>query len=148
MKLKLKYLLLTAMFIVSMVARGQDFNPEDPIEPAATPINLKVVVVPAGAGTVKGGGKYKAGTSVTLSTTRNEGYVFLHWEDSKGNILSESTQFTYVKKSYEEKANEYMMKGFWSVFISGLFYKGIRQLAGILCLAAMRQAMVACLLVC
>ena len=102
MKLKLKYLLLTAMFIVSMVARGQDFNPEDPIEPAATPINLKVVVVPAGAGTVKGGGKYKAGTSVTLSTTRNEGYVFLHWEDSKGNILSESTQFTYVKKSYEE----------------------------------------------
>lgn len=36
-------------------------------------------------GTVTGGGTYPAGTSVTLTATANNGYVFDHWQDGNTN---------------------------------------------------------------
>lgn len=55
-------------------------------------------VDPVGAGTVSGGGKYTAGTSVTLTATPNSGYRFVGWLES-GTTVSTNTNYTFVANS-------------------------------------------------
>ena len=55
-----------------------DFNPTNPPEPNITN-SLNVGVTPAEAGRVSGGGKYKQGTSVYISTSAYTNYKFLYW---------------------------------------------------------------------
>lgn len=102
MKINIRYLFLSIMLALSMVARGQDFNPADPAEPAAPPVSLILKVSPEGSGSVQGGGKYSAGTSVTLRASCNTGFVFVNWTDADGNVVSTASQCTHVKKEKEE----------------------------------------------
>ena len=55
-------------------------------------------VDPVGAGTVSGGGKYTAGTSVTLTATPNSGYRFVGWVEG-GTTVSTNTNYTFVANS-------------------------------------------------
>lgn len=55
-------------------------------------------VDPVGAGTVSGGGKYTAGTSVTLTATNNPGYRFVGWVES-GTTVSTNPNYTFVANS-------------------------------------------------
>ena len=55
-------------------------------------------VDPVGAGTVSGGGKYTAGTYVTLTATPNSGYRFVGWLES-GTTVSTNTNYTFVANS-------------------------------------------------
>ncbi len=102
MTYKLRYLFLSIMLALSMVAQGQDFNPADPAEPASPPISLVVKISPEGAGSVSGGGKYSVGTQVSLKAYTNTGFVFVNWTDAEGNILSTASQYTHTKKEREE----------------------------------------------
>ena len=102
MTYNLKYLFLSIMLALSMVAQGQDFNPADPAEPASPPISLVVKISPEGAGSVSGGGKYSVGTQVSLRAYTNTGFVFVNWTDAEGNILSTASQYTHTKKEREE----------------------------------------------
>ena len=51
-------------------------------------------VDPVGAGTVSGGGKYTAGTSVTLTATNNPGYRFVGWVEG-GTTVSTNTSYIF-----------------------------------------------------
>ncbi len=42
-------------------------------------------------GTVSGDGEYEDGTTVTIKAVPKEGYLFDHWVDGSGNIISSST---------------------------------------------------------
>ena len=55
-------------------------------------------VDPVGAGTVSGGGKYTAGTSVTLTATPNSGYRFVGWVEG-GTTVSTNTNYIFVANS-------------------------------------------------
>lgn len=99
---KLRYLFLSIMLALSMVAQGQDFNPADPAEPAAPPISLVVNISPTDAGYVEGAGKYSVGTEVTLKAHCHTGFVFVNWSDAEGNVLSTASQYTHTKKEREE----------------------------------------------
>lgn len=48
---------------------------------------------PSGAGTITGAGSYLDGTEVTVSTTPNLGFTFLHWEQ---NGIQVSTNLSYT----------------------------------------------------
>ena len=50
-----RYLLVLLALLLTVVARGQDFNPDSPAEPNAR-YRLSVKAVPAEAATVKGTG--------------------------------------------------------------------------------------------
>ena len=57
---------------------------------------IETVVSPQGAGSVSGGGSYKAGSEATLTATAENGYVFSHWNitnnDNKQSVENFSTQ--------------------------------------------------------
>jgi pectin methylesterase-like acyl-CoA thioesterase len=60
---------------------------------------LGYTVSPAGAGTITNtpqGNVFDEGTNVTLTAaTRSFGYTFKEWQDSKGNVLSATSPFTF-----------------------------------------------------
>ncbi len=59
--------------------------------------SLTTSASPAGAGTianVPGGNQFDEGTDVTLTATRNFGYVFLHWANDADVVLSTQNPFT------------------------------------------------------
>ena len=102
MNIKIRYMLLVVMLIFSVMTKGQEFNPADPAEPASPPVSLILKVVPNGAGSVSGGGKYTVGTNVTLKASSNTGFVFVNWTDANGNVLSTASQYTHKKTEKEE----------------------------------------------
>ena len=65
---------------------------------APTTYTISADVDPVGAGTVSGGGKYTAGTSVTLTATNNPGYRFVGWVES-GTTVSTNPNYTFVANS-------------------------------------------------
>ena len=50
---------------------------------------------PADAGTVTGAGTYNYGTSVTLTATAEEGYIFINWTKD-GDVVSTSPNYTFT----------------------------------------------------
>ena len=100
MESKIRYLFLAVVLLMSTMARGQDFNPDDPAEPTdpvAPPVSLVLKASPAEGGTVSGGGKYAIGADVTVKATSNSGFVFVSWTDADGNVLSTTSQYTHKK---------------------------------------------------
>ena len=64
----------------------------------ATSIPVSVVINPAGAGTVDGAGNYPNGTSVTLTATANDGFVFNNWTVGD-DVVSTETSYTFTINS-------------------------------------------------
>lgn len=63
----------------------------------ASAYELKVEVVPEGGGTVNlSSDNFSEGKKISLGTSPNNGFKFVSWQNSNGEIISESPYFTYV----------------------------------------------------
>ena len=84
-----------AMFLLTIAgAWADDYDPENPPDP--NPLFLLTVSVsPSEAGYVSGGGRYKEGRQVWLSTSRRENYDFQYWT-CDGVQVSDQASFYYT----------------------------------------------------
>lgn len=57
---------------------------------------LTLSINPVSAGNVSGAGIYREGQSVRLSTSGERNFVFQHWADDEGNVVSTSATFNYI----------------------------------------------------
>lgn len=88
--------------LLSMVARGQDFNPDSPPEPGAR-YKLTVKAQPAEAATVSGGGLYAVNANVNVkAVARNANWRFKNWTNAEGEVVSTSSTFTHRKLNSAE----------------------------------------------
>ena len=88
--------------LLSMVARGQDFNPDSPPEPGAR-YKLTLIAQPAEAATVSGGGLYAVNANVSVkAVARNANWRFKNWTDAEGKVVSTSSSFTHRKLNSAE----------------------------------------------
>jgi uncharacterized protein (TIGR02145 family) len=54
---------------------------------------LSLLVQPENAGVVTGAGQYSSDQQVNISASANEGFVFLHWENEEGQIISQESDY-------------------------------------------------------
>lgn len=88
--------------LLSMVARGQDFNPDSPPEPGAR-YKLTLKAQPAEAATVSGGGLYAVNANVNVKAVANSSnWRFKNWTDAEGKVVSTSSTFTHRKLNSAE----------------------------------------------
>lgn len=88
--------------LLSMVARGQDFNPDSPPEPGAR-YKLTLKASPAEAATVSGGGLYAVNASVSVkAVAKSSNWRFRDWTDAEGKVVSTSSSFTHRKLNSAE----------------------------------------------
>lgn len=88
--------------LLSMVARGQDFNPDSPPEPGAR-YKLTLKAQPAEAATVSGGGLYAVNANVNVkAVARNANWRFKNWTNAEGEVVSTSSSFTHRKLNSAE----------------------------------------------
>ena len=88
--------------LLSMVARGQDFNPDSPPEPGAR-YKLTLKAQPAEAATVSGGGLYVVNANVSVkAVAKSSNWRFRNWTDAEGNEVSTSSSFTHRKLNSNE----------------------------------------------
>lgn len=100
--IKSRYILTLLAMLLSMVARGQDFNPDSPPEPGAR-YKLTVKAQPAEAATVSGGGLYVVNANVSVkAVARNANWRFKNWTDAEGKVVSTSSAFTHRKLNSAE----------------------------------------------
>ena len=62
----------------------------------ALPFSVSVTIDPSESGSVLGEGEYDYGTTCTLSAIPNDGYVFLKWTDSSGNVVSNEPTYSFT----------------------------------------------------
>ena len=100
--IKSRYILTLLAMLLSMVARGQDFNPDSPPEPGAR-YKLTVKAQPTEAATVSGGGLYAVNANVSVkAVARNANWRFKNWTDAEGKEVSTSSSFTHRKLNSAE----------------------------------------------
>lgn len=100
--IKSRYILTLFAMLLSMVARGQDFNPDSPPEPGAR-YKLTVKAQPAEAATVSGGGLYAVNANVSVkAVARNANWLFKNWTNAEGEVVSTSSSFTHRKLNSAE----------------------------------------------
>ena len=88
--------------LLSMVARGQDFNTDSPPEPGAR-YKLTLKAKPAEAATVSGGGLYVVNANVSVKAVANSSnWRFINWTDAKGKVVSTNSSFTHQKLNSAE----------------------------------------------
>lgn len=88
--------------LLSMVARGQDFNPDSPPEPGAR-YKLTLKAQPAEAATVSGSGLYAVNANVNVKAVANSSnWRFRNWTDAEGEVVSTSSTFTHRKLNSAE----------------------------------------------
>ncbi len=88
--------------LLSMVARGQDFNPDSPPEPGAR-YKLTLIAKPAEAATVSGGGLYAVNANVSVkAVAKSSNWRFKGWTDAEGKVVSTSSTFTHRKLNSAE----------------------------------------------
>lgn len=88
--------------LLSMVARGQDFNPDSPPEPGAR-YKLTLIAQPAEAATVSGGGLYAVNANVSVkAVAKSSNWRFKNWTDAEGKVVSTSSSFTHRKLNSAE----------------------------------------------
>lgn len=102
----IRYLAFSAICsLLWVTASGQtDFNPASPGEPAtpavpASKYGLVLQAEPATGGSPSGGGTYEAGKSVSLNAKTASNFSFVNWTDTRGNIVSSASSFSYTTKS-------------------------------------------------
>lgn len=86
---------LTAHFVFSPSA------PSEPAEPALTQY-FRLTLAAEMGGSVSGGGKYLAGKTVSVSASVDEGFKFVNWTNSKGEVVSTSRSFSYTTTAENE----------------------------------------------
>ena len=100
--IKSRYILTLFAMLLSMVARGQDFNPDSPPEPGAR-YKLTLKALPAEAATVSGGGLYVVNANVSVkAVAKSSNWRFINWTDAEGNVVSTSSSFTHRKLNSAE----------------------------------------------
>ena len=100
--IKSRYILTLLAMLLSMVARGQDFNPDSPPEPGAR-YKLTVKAQPAEAATVSGGGLYAVNANVSVkAVAKSSNWRFRNWTDAEGKVVSTSSTFTHRKLNSAE----------------------------------------------
>ena len=88
--------------LLSMVARGQDFNPDSPPEPGAR-YKLTLKAQPAEAATVSGGGLYAVNANVSVkAVAKSSNWRFINWTDAEGKEVSTNSSFTHRKLNSAE----------------------------------------------
>ena len=88
--------------LLSMVARGQDFNPDSPPEPGAR-YKLTLKAQPAEAATVSGGGLYVVNANVSVkAVAKSSNWRFINWTDAEGKEVSTKSSFTHRKLNSNE----------------------------------------------
>lgn len=88
--------------LLSMVARGQDFNPDSPPEPGAR-YKLTLKAEPVEAATVSGGGLYVVNANVSVkAVAKSSNWRFRNWTDAEGKEVSTSSTFTHRKLNSAE----------------------------------------------
>lgn len=70
-------------------------NPSEPSEPSTT-LYYRLGVQATQGCSVSGGGRYLAGTNVSVHAYVESGYNFLGWTNNKGEKVSNSTSFNYT----------------------------------------------------
>lgn len=97
--MRINKLLLFMVTVLSCTSLwGQDdFNPASPPEPMAPPTKLVINVEPADGGNVSGEGRHVPGTTVNVHAYSRTNFVFLHWTDEAGNIVSTSSDYSFEK---------------------------------------------------
>lgn len=96
---RIRYLTLLVLLLGSISNWAQDdFNPASPSEPGPPAVYSRIVLLRniSDAGSVSGAGKYVVGNSVNIYAYVNSSYTFQNWTDTKGNVLSNSTSFSFV----------------------------------------------------
>ena len=100
--IKARYILTLFAMLLSMVARGQDFNPDSPPEPGAR-YKLTLKAQPEEAATVSGGGLYVVNANVSVKAVANSSnWRFINWTDAEGKVVSTSSSFTHRKLNSAE----------------------------------------------
>ena len=100
--IKSRYILTLLAMLLSMVARGQDFNPDSPPEPGAR-YKLTLKALPAEAATVSGGGLYAVNANVNVkAVARSANWLFKNWTNAEGKVVSTSSTFTHRKLNSAE----------------------------------------------
>lgn len=100
--IKSRYILTLFAMLLSMVARGQDFNPDSPPEPGAR-YKLTVKAQPAEAATVSGGGLYVVNANVSVkAVAKSSNWRFKNWTNADGEVVSTSSSFTHRKLNSAE----------------------------------------------
>lgn len=100
--IKARYILTLFAMLLSMVARGQDFNPDSPPEPGAR-YKLTLKAQPEEAATVSGGGLYVVNANVkVMAVAKSSNWRFINWTDAKGNEVSKKNSFTHRKLNSNE----------------------------------------------
>jgi len=93
---RLLFFMVTVLSCTSLW--GQDgFNPASPPEPMAPPTKLVINVEPADGGNVNGEGRHVPGTTVNVHAYNNANFVFQHWTDADGTVVSTSTDYSFEK---------------------------------------------------
>ena len=100
--IKSRYILTLLAMLLSMVARGQDFNPDSPPEPGAR-YKLTLKAEPAEAATVSGGGLYVVNANVSVkAVAKSSNWRFKNWTDAEGKEVSAKSSFTHRKLNSNE----------------------------------------------
>lgn len=100
--IKARYILTLFAMLLSMVARGQDFNPDSPPEPGAR-YKLTLKANPAEAATVSGGGLYAVNANVNVkAVAKSSNWRFKNWTNAEGEVVSTSSSFTHRKLNSAE----------------------------------------------
>lgn len=100
--IKSRYILTLFAMLLSMVARGQDFNPDSPPEPGAR-YKLTLKAEPAEAATVSGGGLYAVNANVSVkAVAKSSNWRFKNWTNAEGEVVSTSSSFTHRKLNSAE----------------------------------------------
>jgi len=89
--------LVLALLVGVPIMAQDDFNPTSPAEPGAPPTPLVLLAEPATGGSVSGAGLKTPASSVTVSAYAKTNFKFVNWTDTKGNLLTEESSYTFVK---------------------------------------------------
>lgn len=97
---------LVTMMVVLLIGSTttwaqEEFNPAFPAEPGAPGTDLyysRIVLLRNidDGGSVSGAGKYAVDKAVSIYAYTNTGYNFVNWTDTKGNVLSTSSSFSFM----------------------------------------------------
>ena len=90
-----KIICIFAMLLLIVAgAWADDYNPQNPPDPNAY-FKLTVSMSPSDAGYCSGGGRYKAGQQVWVTTSSRANYDFLYWT-CDGERISDESSFYYT----------------------------------------------------